>query len=135
MDVDFNEFIDDSLPSEGFELDLGFSKQQKGITNLPDDFKIRTTSDIRTLEEYIAHEYTIGIKLYRGHESKDYKLESTIVRLLKQKNKCCTLEDIVTAEQKGLDLFCKYVFKDEWLKKTKPKGQTTIYLKCLLEDI
>ena len=66
--------------------------------------------------------YTKGIRLYRGHESKEYKLKSTITRLLQQENKGepIQVQNILTAERRGFEMFCKDVFKEEWLKH-KPK--------------
>ena len=85
MDVDVNELFNEPFPVEGMDLDFDTPKPQRAITSLPDGFQIRTTSDIRTLQEVVALKYTKGIRLYRGHESCTYKIESTIVRHTKGK--------------------------------------------------
>ena len=74
MDLDANELFKEPYPLEDTVLDIDTPKPQRAITSLPDDFQIRTMSDIRTLQEYAAFNYTKGIRLYRGHESKDYKM-------------------------------------------------------------
>lgn len=61
--------------------------------------------------------------MYRGHESKYYRIESTIVRLLN--NKGCCIQDIIDAEKKGFNMFCRDVFKEKWLcNKTKESDET-----------
>lgn len=102
-------------PLEGTVLDIDTPTPQMAITSLPYNFQIRTMSDIKTLKEFTALNYTKGIRLYRGHESNDYKIESTIVRHTKGKKKECSVEDILKAEEKGYNLFCSDVFKEEWL--------------------
>ena len=102
-------------PLEGTVLDIDTPTPQMAITSLPYNFQIRTMSDIKTLKEFAALNYTKGIRLYRGHESQDYKIESTIVRHTKGKKKECSVEDILKAEEKGYNLFCSDVFKEEWL--------------------
>ena len=102
-------------PLEGTVLDIDTPCSQKAITSLPDNFQIRTKSDIKILQNYVAFNYTKGISLYRGHESCDYKIESTIVRHVKGKNKDCSVQDVREAELKGYNLFCSDVFKEEWL--------------------
>ena len=87
MDVDVKELFKKPCPIEGMALDIDMPKSQRAITTLPDGFQIRTMSDIRTLQEVTALNYTKGISLYRGHESRNYKIESTIVRHIKEKNK------------------------------------------------
>ena len=57
------------------------------------------------LQEYVAFNYTKGISLYRGHESRDYKIESTIVRHVKRKKKECSIGDILEAEKNEYNLF------------------------------
>lgn len=74
------------------------------------------------LQEYVAFNYTKGISLYRGHESRDYKIESTIVRYVKEKKTDCTIQDILDAEKKGFNLFCRDVFKEEWLRNKLKKS-------------
>ena len=108
-------------PLEGATLDIDTPCSQKAITSLLDNFQIRTMSDIRTLKEFVALNYTKGIKLYRGHESRDYKIESTIVRHAKGKKKECSIEDILEAEKNEYNLFCREVFKTEWLHNKPPK--------------
>ena len=102
-------------PLEDTVLDIDTPTPQMAITSLPYNFQIRTMSDIKTLKEFTALNYTKGIRLYRGHESHDYKIESTIVRHTKGKKKECSVEDILKAEEKGYNLFCSDVFKEEWL--------------------
>ena len=101
MDTEANDLFKDPYPLEGMVLDIDTPKPQKAITSLPDDFQIRTMSDIRTLKEVVALNYTKGIRLYRGHESCDYKIESTIVRHIKGGKKDCSILDILDAEKKG----------------------------------
>lgn len=109
------DFLVESHPLEGTVLDIDTPTPQMATTSLPDNFQIRTMSDIKALEEFVALNYTKGIRLYRGHESHDYKIESTIVRYTKGKKKECSVEDILKAEEKGYNLFCSDVFKEEWL--------------------
>ena len=116
MDLDANDLFEEPYPLEGTILGIDMPKPQRAIPSLPDDFQIRTMSDIRTLEEFVALNYTKGIRLYRGHESRDYKIESTIVRHIKRKNETCSIQDVLNAETKGFNLFCHDVFKEEWLK-------------------
>ena len=59
-------------------------------------------SDIKTLEEFVALNYTKGIRLYRGHESRDYKIESDNCKTCKKNNKDCSIQDILDAEKKRL---------------------------------
>jgi hypothetical protein len=115
MDVDINELFKEPFPVEGMDLDFDTPKPQRAITSLPDGFQIRTMSDIRTLQEVVALKHTKGIRLYRGHESCTYKIESTIVRHTKGKDKKCSVQDVLEAENKGLNLFCQDVFKEDWL--------------------
>ena len=144
MDVDVNELFKDSFPIEDIILDIDTPKPQKAITCLPDGFQIRTMSDIRTLEEVVSLNYTKGIRLYRGHESKNYKIESTIVRHAKEKNKGCSLQDVLEAEKKGFNLFCRDVFKEDWLHNKLRTSDDTLFkmsigrhlgLPCRLIDV
>jgi hypothetical protein len=98
MDLDVNELFKEPCDVEGMTLDIDIPKTQMAITSLPDDFQIKTMTDIRTLQEVVALNYAKGINLYRGHESQDYIIESTIVRLLRQKNQDCSVQDENTAE-------------------------------------
>ena len=125
-------------------LDIDTPCSQKAITSLPDNFQIRTKSDIKILQEYVAFNYTKGISLYRGHESRDYKIESTIVRYVKEKKTDCTIQDILDAEKKGFNLFCRDVFKEEWLRNKAKKSDETLFkmsigrhlgLPCRLIDV
>lgn len=131
-------------PLEGTVLDIDTPCSQKAITSLPDNFQIRTKSDIKILQEYVAFNYTKGISLYRGHESCDYKIESTIVRHVKGKNKDCSVQDVREAELKGYNLFCSDVFKEEWLHNKSNKSDDTLFamsigrhlgLPCRLIDV
>lgn len=144
MDTDANDLFNDPYPLEGMFLDVDTPKPQKAITSLPDDFQIRTMSDIRTLEEFVALNYTKGIRLYRGHESRDYKIESTIVRHVKGKNVDCTIQDVLNAETKGFNLFCHDVFKEKWMRNKLDKSDDTLFkmsigrhlgLPCRLIDV
>ena len=47
-------------PLEGIVLDIDTPCSQKAITSLPDNFQIRTKSDIKILQEYVAFNYTKG---------------------------------------------------------------------------
>ena len=107
-------------PLEGTVLDIDTPSSQMAIMSLPNN-QIRTMSDIETLKKYVAFKYTKGIRLYRGHESNSYKIESTIVRHVKGKNKDCSVQDVREAELKGYNLFCSDVFKEEWLHKKSNK--------------
>lgn len=131
-------------PLEGAILDIDTPCFQKAITSLPDNFQIRTKSDIKMLQEYVAFNYTKGISLYRGHESRDYKIESTIVRHVKGTKKECSIEDILEAERKGYKLFCSDVFKAEWLHSKSNKSDDALFamstgrhlgLPCRLIDV
>lgn len=144
MDTDANDLFKDPYPLEGMVLDIDIPKPQKAITSLPNDFQIRTMSDIRTLKEVVALNYTKGIRLYRGHESCDYKIESTIVRHIKGKNKDCSIQDILDAEKKSFNMFCRDVFKEEWLRNKLENSDETLFkmsigrhlgLPCRLIDV
>lgn len=144
MDLDINELFKESNTTEGMLLDIDIPKPQKAITSLPNGFQIRTVSDIRTLQEIVALNYSKGIKLYRGHESKDYKIESTIVRLLRQKNKNCSVQEVCDAEMKVYNSFCYDVFKEEWLNNKLGKSDENLFkmsigrhlgLPCRLIDV
>ena len=146
MEETANILFFESDPLKGDVLDIDTPKSQGMTSSLPNKFKIRTMSDIRTLTEFAARNYTNCIRLYRGHESKEYKLESTIVRLLKQTNRGCPIQiqDILTAERRGFDLFCKEVFKEEWLMHKPRRTDETLFkmsigrhlgLPCRLIDV
>lgn len=131
-------------PLEGTVLDIDTPCSQKAITSLPDNFQIRTKSDIKILQEYVAFNYTKGISLYRGHESRDYKIESTIIRHVKGTKKECSNEDILEAEKKGYKMFCSDVFEAEWLHNKSNKSDYTLFamsigrhlgLPCRLIDV
>ena len=130
-------------PLEGTVLDIDTPSSQMAIMSLPNN-QIRTMSDIETLKKYVAFKYTKGIRLYRGHESNSYKIESTIVRHVKGKNKDCSVQDVREAELKGYNLFCSDVFKEEWLHKKSNKSNDTLFamsigrhlgLPCRLIDV
>ena len=115
MDIDVNELFKEPFNVDETILDVDIPKPQRAITSLPDDFQIKTLSDIRTLQEVHTLNYAKGIRLYRGHESKSYKIESTIVRHVKKERGDCLVQDVREAEKKGFNLFCHDVFKEEWL--------------------
>lgn len=144
MDVDVNKLFEEPFSIEGMTLVIDTPKPQRAITSLTDGFQIRTMSDIRTLQEVIALNYTKGIRLYRGHESSIYKIESTIVRHVKGNNKDCLIQDVLDAELKGYNLFCSDVFKEEWLQNKPRKSDETLFamaigrhlgLPCRLIDV
>lgn len=113
---DIETLFENSESSNHLVLDIDTPKAQKVISTLPQDFQIKTMSDIETLEENVAFKYTKGIRLYRGHESKEYKIESTIVRLSKEKKIPSSNKEVIDAEKKGYVSFCKNVFKEAWLQ-------------------
>lgn len=130
-------------PLEGTVLDIDTPSSQMAIMSLPNN-QIRTMSYIETLKKYVAFKYTKGIRLYRGHESNSYKIESTIVRHVKGKNKDCSVQDVREAELKGYNLFCSDVFKEEWLHNKSNKSDYTLFamsigrhlgLPCRLIDV
>lgn len=144
MDTEANDLFKDPYPIEGMVLDIDAPKPQRAITSLPDDFRIRTMSDIRTLEEFVALNYSKGIRLYRGHEARDYKIESTIVRYVKEKKTDCSIQDILDAEKKGFNMFCRDIFKEEWLRNKFEQSDETLFkmslgrhlgLPCRLIDV
>lgn len=144
MDTEANDLFNDPYPLEGMVLDIDAPKPQRAITSLSDNFRIRTMSDIRTLEEFVALNYTKGIRLYRGHESCDYKIESTIVRYVKEKKTDCSIQDILDAEKKGFNMFCRDIFKEEWLRNKLEQSDETLFkmsigrhlgLPCRLIDV
>ena len=128
---------------EGTVLDIDTPSSQMATMSLPDN-QIRTISDIERLKKYVAFKYTKGIKLYRGHESNSYKIESTIVRHVKGKNKDCSVQDVREAELKGYNLFRRDIFKTEWLHNKPQKTDDTLFamsigrhlgLPCRLIDV
>ena len=144
MHVDVNELFKDPYQAEGVALDIDMPKSQKAVTSLPKDFTIRTMSDIRMLLEVVAFNFTKGIRLYRGHELRDYKIESTIVRLLKLNNKGCSVQDVLDSEKIVFDQFCCDIFKEEWLKNKLAKSDDDLFkmsigrhlgLPCRLIDV
>lgn len=129
---------------KGTVLDIDSPCTRKAITSLPYNFQIRTMSDIKALKEFVALNYTKGIRLYRGHESRDYKIESTIVRHAKGKIKECSVEDILEAEKNEYNLFRRDVFKTEWLHNKPQKTDEKLFamsigrhlgLPCRLIDV
>lgn len=144
MDTDINELFMDPIPVGGMDIGIDTPKPQRAITSLPEGFQIRTMSDIRTLQEVAALNFTKGLRLYRGHESRDYIIESTISRLIKQKNKNCSVHDVLDSEKNGFNLFCRTIFKDEWLNNKLAKSNDDLYkmsigrhlgLPCRLIDV
>lgn len=128
MDLDDKGLFMEQNPIEGAVIDTHVSESQKAITSLPPDFQIRTMSDIKTLEEFVAINYAKGIRLFRGHESHWYKIESTIVRHVKgKKNGPIKIEDILKAEEKGYNLFCQNVFNKDWLRYKLGKSDDTLF--------
>lgn len=129
MDLDDKDLFMEQNPLEGAVIDTHVSESQKAITSLPPDFQIRTMSDIKTLEEFVAINYAKGIRLFRGHESHRYKIESTIVRHVKgkKKNGPIKIEDILKAEEKGYNLFCQNVFNKDWLRYKLEKSDDTLF--------
>ncbi len=131
-------------PLKDAKLDVDALKPQKAIKSLSDKIQISTMSDIKTLMEFVALNYTKGIILYRGHESCDYKIGSTIVRQVREKKNDCSIQDILEAEKKGFNLFCNNVFKQEWLRNKIEKSDETLFkmsigrhlgLPCRLIDV
>lgn len=124
-------FDDEDLLMEhsikGIVLDIDTPNPQMATTSLQHNFQIRTMSDIKTLKEFVALNYTKGIRLYRGHESCYYKIESTIVRHAKGKKKDCSVEDVLEAEKNGYNLFRRDVFKTEWLHNKPQKTDDTLF--------
>ena len=114
-------------PLEGTVLDIDTPSSQMAIMSLPNN-QIRTMSDIETLKKYVAFKYTKGIRLYRGHESNSYKIESTIVRHVKGNNKDCSVQDVREAELKGYNLFRRDIFKTEWLHNKPQKTDDTLFV-------
>lgn len=142
MDVEVNKLFEDTPPIEGMVLGIDTPKHQKATTSFPSE--IKTIADIRTLQEASALNYTKGIRLYRGHESRDYKIESTIVRYVKEKKTDCLIQDILDAEKKGFNLFFRNIFKEEWLRNKLEKSDETLFkmsvgrhlgLPCRLIDV
>ena len=125
MDFDANDLFIESCPLESAILDIDMPKPQRAITSSPN--QIKTMSDIKTLMENVAQNYAKGIKLYRGHESSEYKIESTIVRHVKRNNKDCSIHDILDAEKKGFNLFCNNVFKEVWLRNKLEKSDEFLF--------
>lgn len=70
--------------------------------------------DIYVLEQYLANKYRSDFRLFRGHESKGYHIESTLTRLLKGKG--LSEQAMANVEKKCFDMFCKEVNHAEWLK-------------------
>lgn len=144
MDIDVNDMFDEPCSVDNTVLDIDVPKAQNAIVSLPDDFQITAKSDIRILQEFISHNYAKGICLYRGHESRDYKIESTIVRLLNQKDTNCSIQHLLAAEKKAFNLFCHDVFKEEWLHNKLEKSDEDLFkmsigrhlgLPCRLIDV
>lgn len=130
-------------PLEGTVLDIDTPSSQMAIMSLPDN-QIRTISDIERLKKYVAFKYTKGIRLYRGHESNSYKIESTIVRHVNGNNMDCSVQDVREAELKGYNLFRRDIFKTEWLHNKSQKTDDTLFamsigrhlgLPCRLIDV
>ena len=144
MDLDTNDLFMESYLREGTVLDIDMPKLQKAVTSVPNNFQIRTMSEIETLKKNVAHNYSKGIRLYRGHESRDYKIESTIVRHVKEKKKDCSIQDILDVETNSFNLFCHDVFKKEWLRNKLEQSDETLFkmsigrhlgLPCRLIDV
>ena len=52
------DFLVESHPLEGTVLDIDTPTPQMATTSLPDNFQIRTMSDIKALEDFVALNYT-----------------------------------------------------------------------------
>jgi hypothetical protein len=92
----------------------------------------------------VATKYSKGLILYRGHESRDYKIESSIVRHVKEKKTNCSIQNILDAERNGFNLFCRDIFKEEWVRNKLEKSDETLFkmsigrhlgLPCRLIDV
>lgn len=114
MDVNTVSLFGGSMSDERLKLDIESPKSQNAITTLPNNFQIMSMVDIAVLREYLATTFCGYTILYRGHESTEYKIESTIVRLLKGKG--YSSHELAKAERIGYDLFCQKIFNDAWLK-------------------
>lgn len=113
--ADNTDIVFEDAPLESqWKLDIETPKSQKAVTNLSSNFQIMSMIDIETLREYLATNYCGYTILYRGHESTEYRIESTIVRLLKDKR--YSVQQMSDTERKGFVLFCREIFKDAWLE-------------------
>lgn len=144
MDIVVNNMFDESCSIENTDLDIIVPKPENAIVSLPNGFKITTKSDVRTLQEFVANNYAKGVSLYRGHESRGYKIESTIVRLLNQHKPDCSVQDLLNAEKDAFNHFCHDVFKEEWLRNKSEKSDEDLFkmsigrhfgLPCRLIDV
>jgi len=142
MEDNLASLFEDSIDENQWDLDIEVPRTQKAITTLPSNFQILSMVDIVTLREYLATKYCGHAILYRGHESTDYRIESTIVRLLKHKK--CSVQELVRMEKMGYDLFCKEIFQDEWLNNKANNIDTDLFkmsigrhlgLPCRLIDV
>lgn len=113
--LDVDELFEAQSITDDMELDVDVPQLQEAQITLSDGFLIDSMSAVKKLKEFVALNYTNHLNLYRGHESTDYKIESTIARLLKQNNNCSP-QDVVKAEQKEYKKFCNEDFKEDWLK-------------------
>ena len=125
-------------------IDVNVPEIQLANTAWPKDSQITSLSDIKSLEECIAFRFTNGIRLFRGHESKKYNLESTIVRLAKSEMPNYSVQDLLEVELKGYEFFCKNVFREKWLNYKANKTDETLFkmsigrhlgLPCRLIDV
>ncbi len=114
-DLNIENLFAKSNNLEAIELDIDVPQAQEVKITSVDGFQIDTMSAIQEFRSRIVFNYIGNLILFRGHESKDYKIESTIVRLSKQDNGCSP-QDIVNAESKGYKMFCHEVFNDDWLR-------------------
>lgn len=144
MDIDVNDMFNDPCSIDNTVIYIDVPKSQDAIVSLPNDFQITTKSDIRTLQEFVAHKYATGIRLYRGHESRNYKIESTIVRLLNQRETNCSVQNLLDAEKNAFNLFCHDVFKEGWILNKIEKSDEDLFkmsigrhlgLPCRLIDV
>ena len=142
--MDVTELFKSPVPVDGMDIDIDIPMSQEAVTTLPKAFQIRTMSDIKTLQEFVAVNYTTSIRLYRGHESRDYNIESTIARIVKKRNRDCSVQDVLVSERTGFDLFCRNIFKEEWLNNKLKESDDDLFkmsigrhlgLPCRLIDV
>ena len=117
----------DKLNNIASELDVNGPKAQEAITQLPVDFKISTIHDICILKTYLACKYAMNglIRMYRGHASDTYKLESTIVREVKAQKR--TSRKIANAEKKAIGLFNQNIYNNLWTKNKPQNSSLELY--------
>jgi hypothetical protein len=123
-----NEYI--NLSRDGISavrLDIPEIITQDAQQELPIDFLIRTSNDIRLLQGILSLKYGKNMILYRGHESKEYELKSTIMRLFKD-SKNLPIHIVTEVEKQALDTFKRTIFKNEWNKYKPAKTAPDLYV-------